>query len=76
MITREEAYQKAFAIMPNRLYPLYQLMGLYEELGDMEALQRMAKKIIMMQPKIKSPATETMMDSARNKIEHVNHNIR
>lgn len=22
--------------MPNRLYPLYQLMGLYEELGDME----------------------------------------
>lgn len=65
--------------MPNRLYPLYQLMGLYEELGelgDMEALQRMAKKIIMMQPKIKSPATEAMMDSARNKIEHVNHNIR
>jgi len=51
-------------------------MGLYEELGDMEALQRMAKKIIMMQPKIKSPATEAMMDSARNKIEHVNHNIR
>lgn len=48
----------------------------YEELGDMEALQRMAKKIIMMQPKIKSPATEAMMDSARNKIEHVNHNIR
>ena len=36
--------------MPNRLYPLYQLMGLYEELGDMEALQRMAKKIIMLQP--------------------------
>lgn len=72
----EQAYQKAFAIMPNRLYPLYQLMGLYEELGDMEALQRMAKKIIMMQPKIKSPATEAMMDSARNKIEHVNHNIR
>jgi hypothetical protein len=62
--------------MPNRLYPLYQLMGLYEELGDMEALQRMAKKIIMMQPKIKSPTTEAMMDSARNKIEHVNHNIR
>ena len=59
--------------MPNRLYPLYQLMGLYEELGDMEALQRMAKKT---KPKIKSPATEAMMDRARNKIEHVNHNIR
>lgn len=29
----EEVYQKAFAIMPNRLYPLYQLMGLYEETG-------------------------------------------
>lgn len=64
----EEAYQKAFAIMPNRLYPLYQLMGLYEEIGNVEAWQRTAKEIIMLQPKIKSPATEAMADSARRKV--------
>ena len=72
----EEAYQKAFAIMPNRLYPLYQLMGLYEETGNVEAWQRTAKEIIMLQPKIKSPATEAMADSARRKFEHSNHNIK
>lgn len=64
----EEAYQKAFAIMPNRLYPLYQLMGLYEETGDVEALRRTAREIMALQPKIKSPATEAMADSARRKV--------
>lgn len=64
----EEAYQKAFAIMPNRLYPLYQLMGLYEETGDVEALRRTAREIMALQPKIKSPATEAMADSARKKV--------
>ena len=54
--------------MPNRLYPLYQLMGLYEEIGNVEAWQRTAKEIIMLQPKIKSPATEAMADSARRKV--------
>lgn len=64
----EEAYQKAFAIMPNRLYPLYQLMGLYEETGDVEALRRTAREIMALQPKIKSQATEAMADSARKKV--------
>lgn len=64
----EEAYQKAFAIMPNRLYPLYQLMGLYEEIGNVEALRRTAREIMALQPKIKSPATEAMADSARRKV--------
>lgn len=64
----EEAYKKAFAIMPNRLYPLYQLMGLYEETGNVEALRRTAREIMALQPKIKSPATEAMADSARRKV--------
>lgn len=64
----EEAYKKAFAIMPNRLYPLYQLMGLYEETEDVEALRRTAREIMALQPKIKSPATEAMADSARRKV--------
>lgn len=64
----EEAYQKAFAIMPNRLYPLYQLMRLYEETGDVEAMRRTAREIMALQPKIKSPATEAMADSARSKV--------
>lgn len=64
----EEAYKKAFAIMPNRLYPLYQLMGLYEETGNVEAVRRTAREIMALQPKIKSPATEAMADSARRKV--------
>lgn len=60
----EQAYHKAFAVMPNRLYPLYQLMLLYSESGDKQKEKAMARRVIDMKPKIESPATRDMKKNA------------
>lgn len=60
----EWAYVKAFAIMPNRMYPLYQLMRLYECTGDMAKCKTFAHRIIAIKPKIESLATEEMRKHA------------
>lgn len=61
----ERSYLKAYAVMPNRLYPLYQLMKLYEHMGYKEKMRYMAKRIIESNPKIISPATEAMKNQAK-----------
>jgi len=61
----EEAYLKAFSIMPNRHYPLYQLMLLYDKTQQDEKAIEMAKRIIHMKPKVKSPATDEMQQKAK-----------
>lgn len=61
----EKAYYKAFAVMPNRLYPLYQLMLLYKDSGDMKKAKAMAKRVIEMKPKIESRLTKDMKDKAK-----------
>lgn len=61
----EQAYIKSYAMMPNRLYPLYQLMLLYESIGHEEKAKRMAKKILESKPKIDSQATEYIKNKAR-----------
>lgn len=60
----ERAYYKAFAVMPNRLYPFYQLMLLYQESGDIHKRNAMAKRVAEMKPKIESRATNDMKDKA------------
>jgi len=60
----EKSYYKAFAVMPNRLYPLYQLMLLYKDSGDMKKAKAMAKRVIEMKPKIESRLTKDMKDKA------------
>lgn len=60
----EQAYQKAFSVMPNRLYPLYQLMMLYHDSGNIKKAKTMAKRVIEMKPKIESPATKDMKKKA------------
>lgn len=60
----ERAYKKAFSVMPNRLYPLYQLMLLYQDSGDMKKAKAMAKRVIDMKPKIESRVTMKMRDKA------------
>lgn len=62
----EQAYHKAFAVMPNRIYPLYQLMLLYSESGDKQKERAMARRVIDMKPKIESPATRDMKKRAIN----------
>jgi tetratricopeptide (TPR) repeat protein len=60
----EQAYQKAYSVMPNRLYPLYQLMMLYHDCGNTLKEKAMAKRVIEMKPKIESPATRDMKKKA------------
>lgn len=62
----EESYNKAFSIMPNRIYPLYQLMMMYKDNGCKEDTKVLAKRIIEMKPKIESPATRDMKQRAIN----------
>lgn len=61
----ELAYTKAYGILPNRLYPLYQLMLLYSDTGQDEKASKIAKEIIEMKPKVESPATRDMKESAK-----------
>lgn len=59
-------YDTAFRRMPNRLYPLYQKMLLFQEMGNKNAMLSVAKNITMFQEKISSPAVEEMKSKARN----------
>ena len=60
----ETAYLKAYHILPNRLYPLYQLMCLYEQVGDVDKMRQMAQQVINFNVKVESPATKEMKDDA------------
>lgn len=60
----DSAYVKAFQILPNRMYPLYQRMLLKQELGNQQLSSALAKQIVEMRPKIKSPATDEMQEKA------------
>ena len=52
-------------MMPNRLYPLYQLMLLYKDSGDIKKAKAMAKRVIEMKPKIESRLTKEMKEKAK-----------
>ena len=60
----EEAYNKAYAIMPNRLYPLYQLMMMYADMGEQTKAYDMAEVIRKSYVKIESKATQQMRQKA------------
>ena len=60
----EEAYRKAYSIMPNRLYPLYQLMMMYDDKGDEDLAADMAKRVRNSYVKIESNATRQMWEKA------------
>ena len=61
----EKAYEKAYGVMPNRLYPLYRLMLMYEETGQTDKMKKAAKRLAQSTPKIKSPATDEMIEKAK-----------
>lgn len=65
----ELAYEKAFGIMPNRLYPLYKLLLLYIDTNQSVKSNVMAKRIVNMNPKIKSNATKDMILFAKKHLE-------
>lgn len=61
-------YKKAFAVLPNRLYPLYCLMLLYYETGDEVRSKRMARMIIAFKCKIENKETIFMKSVAKRVI--------
>ena len=63
----------AFAMMPNRLYPLYQLMLLYEKEGDVDRLRQMAQRVLAFKEKVSSPATKDMKKKAHEVCESLTH---
>lgn len=67
----EIAYKKAFSIMPNRLYPLYQLMLLYEKEKNHEQTRKIAQRVADFKVKVTSPATKEMK---RKAIDVINQN--
>ena len=60
----EESYAAAFAIVPNRLYPLFLLMNLYKDSGQHAKAREIAKRIIEFRPKVESSATKQMREEA------------
>lgn len=61
----EESYQKAFSLLPNRMYPLYCLLDFYVSEGDTDRAMERARQICRFSPKISSKATEEMQRKAR-----------
>lgn len=60
----EKSYHDAYAMMPNRIYPLYKLMLLYNLSGDTAHRRHTARRILAAKPKVDSPAVREMVDSA------------
>lgn len=62
----ETAYRKAFSLLPNRVYPLYRLMKLYEATGKNEKARDMARRITAFRAKVDSPAVRKMKEEAED----------
>ena len=60
----ERCYRLAFSVMPNRIYPLYRLMKLYEEQGRRADCLRMARRVAAFGVKVESEATREMKREA------------
>lgn len=57
-------YWKAFRMMPNRVYPLYRLMLLHKEQEQWEECRKVAERIVLLEEKVTSQATEEMKREA------------
>lgn len=61
----EVCYDKAFVQMPNRIYPLYQKMCLYQQMNRQVDAKVIAKKILDFQAKVPSQAVNDMKKDAK-----------
>jgi tetratricopeptide (TPR) repeat protein len=55
---------KSTLIVPNRLYPWYLLMKMYDEMGKEEKAQRAADMVLTKEPKVQSTAVREMREEA------------
>lgn len=61
----DSLFSRASRMQPNRIYPVYRQMKLYETMNDNERLKKKAEEVINFIPKVDSPATEEMKKEAR-----------
>lgn len=61
----DSLYILAYFLQPNRIYPLYRQMKLYEKTGNTYKMRMKAKEIIYLKPKIISPAVMEMKKEAK-----------
>lgn len=64
-----DLYWKAYRMMPNRVYPLYRMMQLYKEREEWRDCRKVAARIVVLQEKVPSKATEEMKREAREFLE-------
>ena len=72
--TADSLYSHAFHMVPNRVYPLYRRMKLYETMKDSTKMLSMAKRITDFRVKVESPATRDMKKEAEEMIMTLTHN--
>lgn len=68
----DSMYGHAFRMVPNRIYPLYRQMKLYEATGDTTRCKEMARKVLDFRVKVVSPATREMKVEARRYCQIIN----
>lgn len=61
----EACFVRATQIVPNRLYPWYLLMKLYDEMGLPEKAKETAKIVLTKEPKVQSQAIREIREEAR-----------
>ena len=61
----DSLYFQAFLLQPNRIYPLYRQMKLYEKIGDDVRKNKKACELLSFTPKVMSPAVKDMKNEAR-----------
>lgn len=62
----EFCYDTAFRRMPNRIYPLYRKMLLFQEMNNKKMMVSVAQYITEFQEKVSSPAVDEMKSKARD----------
>jgi tetratricopeptide (TPR) repeat protein len=67
-VKAENMYLYAAQIVPNRHYPLYLLMKLYSERGQIEKAKAMAETLLRKPVKIPSTAIREMQEEERSVI--------
>lgn len=67
----EQAYLAAAAMLPDRLYPGYLLVQLYDETGQREKLIPLARELLVREPKIESMAVSEIKAEVQSILDRV-----
>jgi len=67
-IKAEKMYLRASQIVPNRHYPLYLLMKLYQETGQVDKAKEMANTLLEKPVKVWSTAIREMQEEAKRQL--------